>query len=71
MFPLIWCGVAYSLGSKFRQSVLSNRAMLTVWGAIFLARTSVSWRLCSLGEPLLAGRLLCRGCERGGTGPWQ
>ena len=34
--PLIWCGVCYSNGSKFRQSLWSNWQILTVWGSIFL-----------------------------------
>ena len=33
--PLIWCGVCYSNGSKFRQSVMQNWQMLGVWGSIF------------------------------------
>jgi len=39
--PLIWCGVCYSLGSRFRQSLFKNYAMLAVWGIIFLIYTIV------------------------------
>lgn len=44
--PLIWCGVTYSLGSHFRQSLFKNYAMLTVWGIIFLI-----YSICILVEP--------------------
>ena len=33
--PLIFCGVCYSLGGKFRQSLFTNYGMLLVWGIIF------------------------------------
>merc|ERR1711865_86036 len=34
--PLIWCGVCYSLGTKFRKSLFTNTSMLSVWGVIFV-----------------------------------
>ena len=34
--PLIWCGVCYSLGTKFRKPVWMNKPMLAVWGTIFI-----------------------------------
>jgi hypothetical protein len=34
--PLIWCGICYSLGNKFRQPLYTNLPMLSVWGSIFL-----------------------------------
>merc|ERR1711935_273236 len=39
--PLIWCGMCYSLGTKFRQSVYTNIPMIGVWGTIFLIYFSV------------------------------
>lgn len=39
--PLIWCGMCYSLGTKFRQSIASNYSMIAVWGSIFLIYFSV------------------------------
>lgn len=39
--PLIWCGVAYSLGSKFRRALLTNYAMILVWFGVFLLYTFV------------------------------
>merc|ERR1712166_1068994 len=37
--PLIWCGMCYSLGTKFRKSIVSNTPMIAVWGAIFIFYT--------------------------------
>ena len=39
--PLIWCGMCYSLGTKFRQSLFTNIPMIGVWGTIFLIYFSV------------------------------
>jgi len=37
--PLIWCGMCYSLGTKFRKSIVSNTPMIAVWGSIFIFYT--------------------------------
>jgi cation-transporting ATPase 13A3/4/5 len=44
--PLIWCGVCYSLGTKFRKSLVANTPMLLVWGVIF-----VVYSIVLLAEP--------------------
>ena len=37
LFPLIWCGVCYSLGTKFRLPLYTNYPVLLVWGALFFS----------------------------------
>jgi len=39
--PLIWSGVAYSIGNNFRKPVYTNIPMLAVWGTIFLLYTII------------------------------
>jgi hypothetical protein len=36
VFPLIWSGIVFSLGSKFRQTVFKNPFIWIVWIVIFL-----------------------------------
>jgi len=36
VFPLIWSGIVFSLGSKFRRSVFLNPFIWVVWTCIFL-----------------------------------
>jgi len=41
VFPLIWSGIQYSTGSKFRRSVFLNKFLWLVWGTIFLLYSSL------------------------------